>query len=65
MARPKEYALKQVSFIKSDSEEMKLYKWLQRLPHGKFTELTKEYWMAEMRKSRNLPSTPIRGDEQE
>jgi hypothetical protein len=46
------YVRKNVPFDLSKEEENELYEWLQKLPHGKFSEDTKEYWMKKMREER-------------
>lgn len=40
---------KTVKFKESDPEEISLHEWLKRLPHGKFSEDTKVYWMERMK----------------
>jgi hypothetical protein len=44
----KKYLRKNVPFDPDNKEEMTLYQWLQSLPHGKFSEVTKKYWMKKM-----------------
>lgn len=39
--------VKTIAFI--SEEELKLWEWLQSLPHGKFSEDTKQYWMERMK----------------
>ena len=51
---PKEYLRKNVPFDPTNEEEKKLYDWLQTLPHGKFAERTKEYWMEQMKKDKEV-----------
>lgn len=43
------YVRKNVPFDLSKEEEKELYQWLQRLPHGKFSEVTKAYWLKKMK----------------
>lgn len=43
------YISKQVSFTRDNDEEMRLYKWLQKLPHGQFSAETKNYWLSKMK----------------
>jgi hypothetical protein len=35
-------------------DELELWKFLQTLPHGKFSEGTKSYWLGIMRKVKEL-----------
>jgi len=39
---------KTLKFNMKNEQEKELFEWLQSLPHGKFTELTKEYWIGRM-----------------
>lgn len=39
---------KNVTFSKDIPLDMELYKWLKQLPHGDFTERTKNYWRVQM-----------------
>jgi hypothetical protein len=35
------------------TDEKELWEWLQTLPHGKFSEDTKNYWLQKMKESEN------------
>ena len=47
----KKYIRKNVPFDPEDEREMQLYEWLQQLPHGYFSELTKKLWKDVMQKN--------------
>ena len=44
----KKYLRKNVPFDPENEEEKELYEWLQSLPYGQFSELTKHYWKSKM-----------------
>lgn len=48
----KKYLRKNVPFDPENEKERELYEWLQKQPHGKFSEDTKEYWMKIMKEEK-------------
>lgn len=48
----KKYLRKNIPFDPESEEEMKLYQWLQRLPHGYFSEMTKKFWKDAMKNNK-------------
>lgn len=43
---------KTIKFNLDKIEDRELWEWLRTLPHGEFSEGTKEYWEEEMRQSK-------------
>jgi hypothetical protein len=50
----KKYPRKWINFNEENESDMKLYEELKRLPHGKFTEETKEYWRTKLGLKENV-----------
>jgi len=45
--------LKNIRFNMDDKEDRLLYEWLSRLPRGKFSIGTKEYWINKMKSEKD------------
>ena len=55
----KKYNKKNVVFNPDSEEDMELYKQLQALPYGDFTERTKELWRKELGKEVQTRKIPL------
>ncbi len=49
-----EYKRKAMVCDMEKPEEKELWEWLQTMPHGRFSEDTKVYWLGIMRKAKEM-----------